>query len=64
MYDFYVEMNQSTENLASIGEMLGAGGVNLFGLSLTRSGRRDHIHFAVEDAGAAEQRAHPGANLA
>lgn len=53
MYDFCIEMTEHPNNLVSVGETLGAGGVNIFGLSLTRCNGRDIIHLAVQDAEAA-----------
>jgi len=50
MKDFCVELDDSSENLALIGEILGAAGVNIEGLCLTRCNERNVIHFVVEDA--------------
>lgn len=50
MYDFCIEMTEHPGNLASVGETLGAGGVNIFGLSLMKFQGRDVIHLVVEDA--------------
>ena len=50
MKDFCVEQNTNLENLALIGEMLGAAGVNIEGLCLTTCEELTLIHFAVEDA--------------
>ena len=50
MKDFCVEQDESPENLALIGEILGAAGVNIEGLCLTTCEGRNVIHFAVEDA--------------
>jgi hypothetical protein len=53
MYDFCIETTGGGANLALIGETLGAGGVNINGLTLTRVGGRDIIHLVVDDAGPA-----------
>lgn len=53
MYDICIERNEHAENLALIGETLGAGGVNINGLSLVRSGGQDIIHLVVDVAGPA-----------
>jgi len=53
MYDICIETDENSVNLASIGETLGGGGVNIFGLSLARCNGRDIIHLAVKDAEAA-----------
>ncbi len=50
MKDFCVEQNNNLENPALIGEMLGAAGVNIEGLCLTKCEERSVIHFVVEDA--------------
>ena len=50
MYDICIERNEHPENLALIGEALGSGGVNIFGLSLTKFQGRDVIHLVVADA--------------
>ena len=50
MKDFCIEQNINTKNLALIGEMLGAAGVNIEGLCLTTCGELTVIHLAVEDA--------------
>lgn len=49
MKDFCIEQNDSTENLALIGEILGNAGVNIYGLSLITHEGRSIIHFMVED---------------
>ncbi len=50
MKDFCVEQNNNPENPAFIGEILGAAGVNIEGLCLTKCEERSVIHFVVEDA--------------
>lgn len=55
MYDFCIELDGHPENLASIGELLGASGVNINGLSLTNFHGRDIIHLVVDDAGPARR---------
>jgi hypothetical protein len=50
MKDLCVEQDDSPENLALIGEILGAAGVNIEGLCLATSEGRSVIHFAIEDA--------------
>lgn len=50
MIDFCIELNESTQSPASIGEVLGAAGVNIEGLCLTTCCGRSIIHFVVEDA--------------
>jgi hypothetical protein len=55
MKDFCVEQNNNPENLALIGELLDAAGVNIEGLCLTTYGERSVIHFVVEDAVAARR---------
>jgi hypothetical protein len=49
MKDFCIEQDDSSENLALIGESLGAAGVNIEGLCLTSRKGRNVIHFMVED---------------
>ena len=49
MFDICIERNKHQENLALIGETLGVGGVNIFGLSLTRCEGLDVIHLVVDD---------------
>jgi len=53
MYDFCIELKEHPENLASIGELLGAAGVNINGLSITNFQGRDVVHLVVDDAGSA-----------
>ena len=53
MRDFCVELDESPDAVARIGEILGAAGVNIEGLCLTTSEGRSVIHFVVEDAGTA-----------
>ena len=53
MYDVCIELQEHLRNLASIGELLGAAGVNLHGLSITNFQRRDVIHLVVDDVGSA-----------
>ena len=53
MHDFCIELEEHPENLASIGELLGAAGVNINGLSITNFEGRDVIHLVVDDAGPA-----------
>jgi hypothetical protein len=48
--DLCVEQDDSPDNLALIGEILGSAGVNIEGLCLTSCGGRNVIHFMVEDA--------------
>lgn len=55
MKDFCVEQNDSPENLALLGEILGAAGVNIEGLCLTACEGRSVIHFMVDDAVAARR---------
>ena len=50
MKDFCIELNDSSESLALIGEMLGAADVNIKGLCLTSYQERSIVHFIVEDA--------------
>ncbi len=50
MKDFCVEQNNNPENIALIGEMLGAAGVNVEGLSITTCEELRVIHFAVKDS--------------
>ena len=50
MKDFCVEQYGNPENLALIGEVLGAAGVNIEGLCLTTFEELSVIHFVVEDA--------------
>jgi hypothetical protein len=54
MRDVYIEQDDSIENLALIGEILGAAGVNIEGLCLTTCNALSVIHFVVEDAAAAK----------
>lgn len=54
MRDVYIEQDDSIENLALIGEILGAAGVNIEGLCLTTFKGRSVIHFVVKDAAAAK----------
>ena len=49
MKDILIEQDDSIENLAVIGEILGAAGVNIEGLCLTACNGRSAIHFAVND---------------
>jgi hypothetical protein len=55
MYDFCIELDGHPENLATIGELLGASGVNINGLSLTNFQGHDIIHLVVDDAGPARR---------
>jgi hypothetical protein len=55
MIDFCVEQDDSIENPALIGEILGSAGVNIEGLCLTTSNGRSIIHFVVEDAATAKR---------
>jgi hypothetical protein len=50
VYDFYIEQIDNPKDLALTGEVLGAGGVNIAGLCLTKSEETDVVHFLVEDA--------------
>ena len=50
MKDICVIQDDSSENLALIGEIIGAAGVNIEGLSLTTCNGQSVIHFVVEDA--------------
>jgi hypothetical protein len=50
MRDICLVQDDSSENLALVGEILGAAGVNIEGLSLTTCNGRSIIHFVVEDA--------------
>lgn len=49
MKDFCIELDDSAENLALIGEILGAAGVNIEGLCINSLNGRQIIHFIVED---------------
>ena len=49
MIDFCVELDDSTESPALIGEVLGVAGVNIEGLCLTKCKDRLVLHFVVED---------------
>lgn len=49
MRDFCIEQDGNPENLALIGELLGAAGVNIEGLCFIRCEEMSVIHFAVED---------------
>jgi len=49
MRDICVIQDNSSENLALIGEILGEAGVNIEGLSLTTCNGQSVIHFVVED---------------
>jgi hypothetical protein len=53
MYDFCIELEENPENLALVGEILGAGGVNINGLSVMNFQGRDVIHLVVDEAGPA-----------
>ena len=55
MRDVYIEQDDSIENLALIGEILGAAGVNIEGLCLTTCNGRSAIHFVVNDTASAKQ---------
>jgi hypothetical protein len=50
MKDFCIEQDETNVNLALIGEVLGAAGVNIEGLCLITCEGRSVIHFVVEDA--------------
>ena len=50
MRDFCVEQENSPENLAYLGEILGAAGVNIEGLCITACDGWHLIHFVVEDS--------------
>lgn len=50
MKDFCLELPAEFESLVKIGEVLGAAGVNIEGLSVTSFKEQGVIHFAVEDA--------------
>ena len=54
MIDICIEQDDSSENLALIGEILGAAGVNIEGLCLTTCNERSVIHFVVNDAATAK----------
>lgn len=54
MKDFCIEQDDTTENLALIGEVLGSAGVNIEGLCLITHEGRSFIHFVVEDAETAQ----------
>ena len=54
MKDICIEQDDSTNNLALIGEILGAAGVNIEGLCLTTCNGRSAIHFVVNDAATAK----------
>ena len=49
MRDICVIQDESSENLALIGEILGAAGVNIEGLSLTTCNGQSVIHFVGQD---------------
>ena len=53
MHDICIERSRHPENLALIGEALGAGGVNINGLSFASAGGQDIIHLVVDEAGPA-----------
>jgi hypothetical protein len=53
VYDICIERDEHPENLALIGETLGAAGVNINGLCLAKLEGRDVVHLVVDDAGAA-----------
>ena len=55
MKNFCIEQNTNLENPALIGEMLGAAGVNIEGLSITTCEELTVIHFTVEDAATARR---------
>jgi hypothetical protein len=55
MYDFCIELDDHPGNLALIGEALGAGGININGLSVINVHRRDIIHLVVDEAGPAKR---------
>lgn len=50
MKDFCIELDDSSEKLALIGEILGTAGVNIEGFCLNSLNGRQVIHFIVEDA--------------
>jgi hypothetical protein len=52
--DFCIKQDKTNENLALIGEILGAAGVNIEGLCLITYEGRGVIHFVVEDADTAK----------
>ena len=49
MKDFCIEQNNDVENIALIGERLGAAGVNIEGLCVIRCEQTSIVHFVVED---------------
>jgi len=53
--DFCIEQDETNGNLALIGEILGAAGVNIEGLCLITYEGRSVIHFVVEDAETAKR---------
>lgn len=55
MKDFCLEQDEINGNLALIGEILGAAGVNIEGLCLITCAGRSVIHFVVEDAETAKR---------
>lgn len=55
MKDICIEQRDRPDIAAFIGEKLGAGGVNIEGLCLITRGETTLIHFAVEDATAAQR---------
>ena len=54
MKDFCMEQPVEFDTLVRIGEILGAAGVNIAGLSATSFGEQGVIHFVVEDAPTAQ----------
>lgn len=50
MRDFCVELDDTSDSLAYVGEVLGNAGVNIEGLCLTTCDGLHVIHFVVEDA--------------
>ena len=55
MKDICIELDDSSENLALIGEILGSVDVNIEGLCLTSCKERHIIHFMVEDVDTAKR---------
>ena len=55
MIDFCVELEDSTESPALIGELLGAAGVNIEGLCLTTCNDRFVIHLVVQEESIAKR---------
>jgi len=55
MKDFCLEQDKTNGNLALIGEILGAAGVDIEGFCLIKFAGRSIIHFVVKDAETAKR---------